>query len=163
MSASLKHILLSYEEYERLKHIESEYHKLQRKVQQNLQLQSHLEEKTIVRKEGDKSETDDNSSDIQSGSGTSQEQFGTGSQNPIVISSEDEFVNKIAILVSKKIHPRLPESIWNNYNLTSPSTSMITPSNTKPPLPYNNTINKDDENDIDGKNQLLLKIQLFYD
>ena len=163
MSASLKHILLSYEEYERLKHIESEYHKLQSKLQQNLQLQSQPEEKTIVSREGDKSETDDNSSDIQSGSGTSQEQFGTGSQNPIVISSEDEFVNKIAILVSKKIHPRLPESIWNNYNLTSPSTSMITPSNTKPPLPYNNTINKDDENDIDGKNHLLLKIQLFYD
>jgi hypothetical protein len=162
MSASLKHILLSYEEYERLKHIESEYHKLQSKLQQNLQLQSQPEEKTIVSREGDKSETDDNSSDIQSGSGTSQEQFGTGSQNPIVISSEDEFVNKIAILVSKKIHPRLPESIWNNYNLTSPSTSMITPSNTKPPLPCNNTINKDDENDIDGKNHLLLKIQLFY-
>ena len=32
MSASLKHILISYEEYERLKQIESEYHKLHNKI-----------------------------------------------------------------------------------------------------------------------------------
>jgi hypothetical protein len=149
MSASLKHILLSYEEYERLKHIESEYHKLQTKIQQNLQLQSQQEETTR-----DKSETEGD--ETQSGSGISKEQIGSGSQNPIAISSDDEFVNKIAILVSKKIHPRLPETLWNNYNLTFPNTSMISPSNTNPPLPYDNTINKDDENDIYGKNYCIL-------
>ena len=40
MAASLKHILLSFEEYERLKHIESEYHKLQTKLDENLHLPS---------------------------------------------------------------------------------------------------------------------------
>jgi hypothetical protein len=38
MSASLRHILISFEEYERLKHIESEYHKLQTKIGDNLNL-----------------------------------------------------------------------------------------------------------------------------
>jgi hypothetical protein len=32
MSASLKHILISFEEYERLKQIESEYHKLHKNI-----------------------------------------------------------------------------------------------------------------------------------
>lgn len=78
-------------------------------------------------------------------------QSGTGSSTSITIPNEDDFVNKIAILVSKKIQPRLPETIWNNFNLTSPNTSMIGPPNTSAPLHYNNTINKDDENDIFGK------------
>jgi hypothetical protein len=79
------------------------------------------------------------------------DQCGTGSSKSITPSHEDEFVNKIAILVARKIQPRLPETIWNNFNLTSPNSSMIGPSNTNPPIHYNNTINKDDENDSYGK------------
>jgi hypothetical protein len=92
----------------------------------------------------------------QVGSGTAMPkkvQSGTGS-SASMISNEDEFVNKIAILVTKKIQPRLPETIWNNFSLTSPNTSMIEPSNTSPPIHYNNTINKDDENDMYGKTLL---------
>jgi hypothetical protein len=55
------------------------------------------------------------------------------------------------MLVTKKIQPRLPETIWNNFNLTAPNTAMVTPSNTKPPINYNNTINKDVDNDEYGK------------
>jgi hypothetical protein len=47
-SASLKHILLSYEEYERLKQIESEYHKLHSKIQDNLQLQGSIIRKSFL-------------------------------------------------------------------------------------------------------------------
>jgi hypothetical protein len=109
--------------------------------------------------EGDEeeSETEQSSSETLSGSGNPKEspQFGSGSQKRSAASSEDEFVNKIAILVTKKIYPRMPESIWNNYNLTSPGTSMVEPANTTPPIHYDNILNKDDENDIYGKNNCL--------
>ena len=157
MSASLKHILLSFEEYERLKNIESEYHKIHKKIEQNLHLagsgnskktREEIEENQIREEENS---DNDSSEEIQSGSGTSNQpcQFGCGPQKQI--SNEDEFIKKIAILVTKKINPRLPETIWNNFNLTSPSTSVVTPSNTNPAIHYDNTINKNDENDVYGK------------
>jgi hypothetical protein len=82
-------------------------------------------------------------------------QVGTGQ-----MFDNDEFVNKIAALVTKKIAPRLPETIWNNFNLTSPNTAMITSSKTDPPLHYANRKSKDDENDIYG-NSTLEHIQLI--
>ena len=133
MSASLKHILLSFEEYERLKHIESEYHKLQSNTQQNLQDKSQFKEI-----EKDKL---DNLDSYQSGSGVAKTS----------ISNDEEFVNRIALLVTKKIHPRLPETIWNNFNLSEPNTAMTTQPNTLPPLHYDNVMEKNDENDVYGK------------
>jgi hypothetical protein len=65
--------------------------------------------------------------------------------------ANEEFVNKIAYLVTKKIYPRLPETTWNNFNLTSPNTSMLENPITTPPLHYDNIQRKNDENDIYGK------------
>jgi hypothetical protein len=59
-------------------------------------------------------------------------------------------VNKIAYLVTKKIYPRLPETKWNNFNLTSPNTSMLERPPTGPPIHYDNSLPKNDENDIYG-------------
>jgi hypothetical protein len=151
MSASLKHILLSFEEYERLKHIESEYHKLlHNKTQQNLEEDKSEE----VQKEKNRIEINqsgsgqlENRDNYQSGSGLSKSGF----------SNDEEFINKIAMLVTKKIHPRLPQTIWNNFSLTSPSTSTTASENTSPPLHYDNVINKNDENDIYGKQKHLNK------
>lgn len=103
---------------------------------------------------GDEDSHNDDEESSQVGSGNTAVskviQSGSGSSRSIAVQNEDEFINKIAILVTKKIQPRLPETIWNNFNLTSPNTSMIAQPNTSPPLHYNNTITKDDENDIYG-------------
>ena len=67
----------------------------------------------------------------------------------------DEFMTKIASLVTKNLQPRLPETIWNNYNLSTPNTAVAKPSKTTAPQHYDNTKSKDDENDLYG-NILLL-------
>lgn len=41
MSASLQHILISIEEYDRLKEIESQYEELHKEMQRNLQIPSN--------------------------------------------------------------------------------------------------------------------------
>ena len=78
-------------------------------------------------------------------------QTGAGSKETENINlHSDDFVNKIAFLVTKKIYPRLPESTWSNFNLTTPNTSMIEGPNTSAPIHYDNTLTKNDENDIYG-------------
>ena len=44
MSASLQHILISIEEYDRLKEIESQYEELHKEMQKNLQIPSKVED-----------------------------------------------------------------------------------------------------------------------
>ena len=61
--------------------------------------------------------------------------------------------------MTKKIYPRLPQSTWNNFNLNSPNTSMIEQPNTSAPIHYNNTLPKNDENDIYGITNEALLIQ----
>ena len=41
-SASLQHILISIEEYDRLKSIEKQYHKVQKGIEEKLQIPSKL-------------------------------------------------------------------------------------------------------------------------
>jgi hypothetical protein len=42
MSASLQHILISVEEYDRLKEIESQFHKLHKQIEGHLQIPSNI-------------------------------------------------------------------------------------------------------------------------
>jgi hypothetical protein len=66
----------------------------------------------------------------------------------------DQFISKVAELVGQKLSPLLNArpvvTSWSNYNTSLPSTSVIGSVNTDPPLPYNNTIKKNDENDRFG-------------
>lgn len=52
--------------------------------------------------------------------------------------------------MTKKIYPRLPQRTWNNFNLTSPNTSVVESPNTSAPIHYDNNLEKDNENDIYG-------------
>ena len=53
------------------------------------------------------------------------DQIGQGESSSRQKLSDDDFVNKIAYLVTKKIYPRLPEQSWTNFNLTLPNSSMV--------------------------------------
>ena len=53
-------------------------------------------------------------------------------------------------LVTQKIEPRISGNLGNNYNLNNPNTSLIQTPNLDGPIPYNNTITKNDENDKYG-------------
>jgi hypothetical protein len=66
-------------------------------------------------------------------------------------------VNRIAFLVSKKIQPRQPGALWNNFNLTPPSTSVVVNPNTESSsaVHYDNPIRKNDFNDIFDEKRLL--------
>ena len=75
---------------------------------------------------------------------------GASTSNQQITSNEDAFVEKIAQLVTKKIQPRLPESIWNNFSLTTPISAIVEDSKLDGPLHYNNTLSKDHENDEFG-------------
>jgi hypothetical protein len=48
MSASLQHILISVEEYDRLKEIESQFHKLNKRVEAHLEISSKFVIKIII-------------------------------------------------------------------------------------------------------------------
>ena len=63
-------------------------------------------------------------------------------------------------LVTQKIEPRLSGPLWNNYNLNQPSTSVIETPQLHGPLPYNNTITKNDENDKYGIKSNIIRINL---
>ncbi len=85
------------------------------------------------------------------------EQSGSGNKNS---SENDEFISKVAELVGQKLNPLLNArpvvSTWSNFNTSLPSTSVIGSVNTDPPLHYNNTIFKNDENDQFGMIQIFL-------
>ena len=60
--------------------------------------------------------------------------------------------------MTQKIEPRLTNSTWKNFNLTSPNTAVIKDSELEGPIHYNNIILKDQENDQYG---ILMIIQFF--
>ena len=84
----------------------------------------------------------------QSGSGEKRNQF-------IPDVNDDDFISKVALLVHGKLNNPLSSArpttnSWTNFDLSPPSTSVIDSANTDPPLPYNNNLQKNDENDIYG-------------
>ena len=91
-----------------------------------------------------------------------QTQIGNG--NVTSIENEDQFIKRIAFLVKKEIEPRTVGTLWNNFNLTSPSTSVIKPPPTEVPaaVHYDNTIPKSDFNDSFDEKRLLSFIPIKY-
>ena len=59
-------------------------------------------------------------------------------------------MEKIALLVTKKIEPRLSNTSWNNFNLSSPNSATINDAKLDGPIHYDNTITKSHENDQFG-------------
>ena len=135
---SLQKILISYNEFERLKNIESEYLNLQKSKQKNLEI-SHENQAT--------------STQIGEGSESKNKKRNLSAFFSHIDDSDDEsdFIQHITTLVASKI-----QGSSTSTNLFSPSknsdTSQIalaTP-NTAPPLPYAQNIKKDDENNEFG-------------
>ena len=71
-------------------------------------------------------------------------------------------MEKIALLVTKKIEPRLSNTSWNNFNLTSPNSANIAESKLDGPLHYDNTIRKNHENDQFGLSILITILLITY-
>jgi hypothetical protein len=69
--------------------------------------------------------------------------------------ANDDFVTKVALLVTEKIKPRLPGNIWNNFSLSLPNSTCIETANTEPPIHYENLRVKTDENDVYDEKRLL--------
>ncbi len=78
------------------------------------------------------------------------EQSGSG----ISKNSDEEFISKVADLVGKKLTPLLNarpvQTTWSNFNTSLPTTAIVTSDDTSPPLHFNNSITKNDQNDIFG-------------
>ncbi len=72
--------------------------------------------------------------------------FGSGATDETVI-------NKIVELVTQKIKSGEPsdQKIGRGIDLAPPTAELIPNDDTTPPLPYNNTILKNDDNDSFGK------------
>ena len=69
----------------------------------------------------------------------------------------EDILSKIAQLVAQRLHPHLEAprpvvSNWSNYDLSPPSTSVIGTANTTPALNFNQPRQKNDYNDVFGKN-----------
>ena len=132
---SLQKILISYEEYERLKNIESEYNKLQDQKQKEFEIPSKHHQ-------------------TGEGSGESSKKAKLSHILEKVESDSDddsEIYQRIARIVASRIQPpvqttdlfKTPESSQlMQIQSTSPKTS--------PPLPFENSIKKNDENDSFG-------------
>ena len=108
--------------------------------------------------EGNFDHDDDSSETDQMGAGSVPIQ----SSSQAFISNEDAFVEKIALLVSKKIEPRLSNTSWNNFNLSSPNSATITESKLDGPVHYDNTITKNQENDQFGLCYLITILLIAY-
>ncbi len=66
--------------------------------------------------------------------------------------SEESFINKIVDLVAEKIKSSSGEQkIGLGAELSPPTAELIPVSTSSPPLPFNNTILKNDDNDLFGK------------
>ncbi len=64
--------------------------------------------------------------------------------------TDDSFINKIVDLVAEKMKPS-DQKIGRGSDL-SPPTAELVPNSEDAPLPFNNTIKKNDDNDTFGKN-----------
>ena len=116
---------------------------------------SKSQQQTIHKDSNDEGHDEESSDGLdQIGTGQSESKPSTSQ----FISNEDAFVEKIALLVTQKIEPRLTNSTWKNFNLTSPNTAVIKDSELEGPIHYNNIILKDQENDQYG---ILMIIQFF--
>jgi hypothetical protein len=71
------------------------------------------------------------------------------------LTPNDNFIDKIATLVSKKLQPPIATSNWQNYNLNPPNSSNLAVPNSTPALKFDNTIIKNDKNDIFDQKRLL--------
>ena len=87
---------------------------------------------------------------IGSGEPSYEDQIGLGDSSKLNLAENNDFVSKVAYLVSKKIYARLPETTWSNFNLTLPNSAVIESENTVAPIHYDNIKQKNDENDIYG-------------
>ncbi len=80
-------------------------------------------------------------------------QTGSGETKPRK-SDDEDFIQKVAYLVGEKLNPLLKarpvSTLWSNYDISLPSTSLLETPDSTPPLHYNNTISKNDENDSYG-------------
>ena len=73
---------------------------------------------------------------------------------------DDEYISKIATLVSQKIqnpllNARPVNTAWTNYNLSLPSTSVAQSANTTPPVHYDVKKFQNDDNDSFDEQRLL--------
>ena len=128
--ASIQKMFISCQEYDRLKKIESEYLNLQQNKQKTFEIEN-------------------SSSSEQSGSGKKSAKL----QKLLFQDSDDEdqqdILEKIANIVKSKIEKTTTNTdLWGSPQQIT-STSIGLP-NTLPPLPFANTILKNDENDKFG-------------
>jgi hypothetical protein len=66
--------------------------------------------------------------------------------------SDDTFINKIVDLVAERFKNTSSEQKTGGGLDLSPPTAQLVPVSQSPPLPFNNTILKNDDNDSFGKN-----------
>jgi hypothetical protein len=167
-NASLQHILISYSEYERLKSIEEEFNKMQNQVHQKLLIPSTYNEIIYLHKHitknvfliifyiklfSEQSTSKTLPAQHEPAIDESLNQTGSG-ESKAQKSDDEDFIQKVAYLVGEKLNPLLNarpvSTIWSNYDISLPSSSTFAAPNSTPPLRYNNTISKNDENDIFG-------------
>ena len=134
-------VLISTDEYQRLLDIEKLYQESQQSL--NKELQIGVNESNI------KTQNNEN------------EQKGEG-----------EFVNKIVEIVADKLKSEVTTQLnklivpyttyWRSQDLDAPTQSVIIPSSSQQPLPFNNTIAKSDENDSFDEKKLLKEIPVKF-
>ena len=66
-----------------------------------------------------------------------------------------DFISKVAALVSEHLKPNVQEARpvstnWSNFNLLPPSTSVIGTTDTRPPVHFDQSHFKNDDNDYFG-------------
>ncbi len=166
---SLKKTLISFDEYKRLKNIEAQFLKLQEEKQKNLEISSgtNVRKSCAANFRGKKVIrtlflnffffSGSNHQKTQSGEGLidhSQKKYKKLKLEKLIddeSDSEDEkFYQKIVNKVAQKLTNTSPSTnLW--HSSLSPATATLLSSETSPPLPYQNDIKKDDENDIFGE------------
>ena len=71
--------------------------------------------------------------------------------------NESDFIAKVASLVKNQLQSSTSmitnpvSTVWRNFDLSPPSTSLIVAENTTPPLHFNTELKKNDLNDTFGK------------
>lgn len=137
---SLEKILISYEEFERLKNIESEYNKNQSEKQKDFEItsknkhplaqlgegSSHHTKKSKLNRILEKVENDSDSDD-------------------------EDLIHRIANVVASKIQqPSTSTDLFKTPEANQLLEISTATPKTAPPLPFQNSIKKSDENDIFG-------------
>ena len=165
---SLKKTLISFDEYKRLKNIEKQFMQLQEEKQKNLEISSGIKlviqhifrfpnlkliffsvSGQLLRKTAHQtahqSQSGDGLHNVTSKKSKLEKLFNDNESD-----SEDEILyNKIVNKVTQKLtNTSPPTNLWHS-SLTPATATLIAPE-TAPPLPFNNEIKKDDENDHFG-------------